>query len=159
MGDTTFAHGGSGYVLSNAAMQRLLGGEGGGLAVAREWDSRIKGVCCGDLALGMALREKGVSVTVAHPLLNGYKPSSFTYGPGQHWCQPVVTMHHVVPAEVSAVWRFERRREMLGEGANVRLSFLRDERGADANGLGDGVCGAVSPFCGTAFDGVERGLG
>ena len=117
MGETTFAHGGSGYVLSNAAMQRLLGQEGGGLA--REWDGRMKGVCCGDLALGMALKEKGVAITGAHPLLNGYKPASFTYGPGQHWCQPVVTMHHVLPAEVSAVWRFERRREMLGEGKNV----------------------------------------
>ncbi|KAE9364076.1 glycosyltransferase family 31 protein [Stipitochalara longipes BDJ] len=106
VGGTTFAH-------------EVVGTGGGGLA--REWDKRMKGVCCGDLALGIALKEKGVGITVAHPLLNGYKPASFTYGPGQHWCQPVVTMHHVLPAEVSAVWRFERRREMLGEGANVTV--------------------------------------
>ena len=122
MGGIDFAHGGSGYVLSNAAMNRLLGPEMKE-GVAAKWDAKMKGHCCGDVALGEALKEKGVEITVAHPLLNGYKPATFTYGPGQHWCQPVVSMHHVLPAEVSAVWQFERRREMLVEGANVR-TFL-----------------------------------
>lgn len=113
VGDTAFAHGGSGYVLSNAAMNKLLGPEQP-QGLAASWDSKMKGVCCGDLALGIALKEKGVHITVAHPLLNGYKPTTFTYGPDNHWCQPVVTMHHIVPHEISAVWRYERRREMLG---------------------------------------------
>jgi hypothetical protein len=121
LGDTAFAHGGSGYVLSNAAMNILLGpDQPQGLAAS--WDSKMKGVCCGDLALGIALKEKGVHLTVAHPLLNGYKPTTFTYGPNNHWCQPVVTMHHIVPHEISAVWRYERRREMLGI-TNVRPFF------------------------------------
>ncbi len=113
IGDTAFAHGGSGYVLSNAAMNKLLGPEQP-QGLAASWDSKMKDVCCGDLALGIALKEQGVNINVAHPLLNGYKPTTFTYGPDNHWCQPVVTMHHILPHEVSAIWRFERRREMLG---------------------------------------------
>jgi len=119
LGGIAFAHGGSGYVLSNAAMNKLLGPEQP-QGLAASWDTRMEGFCCGDLALGTALHEKGVFITVAHPLLNGYKPTTFTYGPNNHWCQPVVTMHHVLPHEISAIWRYERRREMLTERPNVR---------------------------------------
>ncbi|KAE8442196.1 hypothetical protein EG329_003725 [Mollisiaceae sp. DMI_Dod_QoI] len=115
----SFAHGGSGYILSNAAMNKLLGPEQP-QGLAASWDSRMKDVPYGDLALAMALKEKGVPLTVGHPLLNGYKPSTFTYGLNNHWCQPVVTMHHVVPHEVSSVWRYERQREQLGM-ANTTL--------------------------------------
>jgi hypothetical protein len=120
-GSVAFAHGGSGYVLSNAAMNRLLGPEQP-QGLAASWDQRMKGYCCGDIGLGEALQEKGVLITVAHPLVNGYKPTTFTYGPDNHWCQPVVTMHHVLPHEVSSVWRYERRREMLMGKPNVRRS-------------------------------------
>ncbi|KUJ17250.1 uncharacterized protein LY89DRAFT_718892 [Mollisia scopiformis] len=107
-----FAHGGSGYILSNAAMNKFLGpDQPQGLAAS--WDARMAGLSFGDLALGIALKEKGVTLSIAHPLLNGYKPSTFTYGPGSHWCQPVVTMHHIAPSEVSSVWRYERKRELL----------------------------------------------
>lgn len=129
IGDTVFAHGGSGYVLSNAAMNRLLGGEMSS-GLAKSWDSRMDTVCCGDLALGIALKEKGVGVTMAHPMLNGFRPRTYPYGPGEHWCQPVVTMHHMSPSEVSAAWRFERRREVLLENRNVRnrREYLLDHR-------------------------------
>lgn len=118
VGGTAFGHGGSGYVLSNAAMNRLLGPDQP-QGLAAEWDGKMGEVCCGDLALGIALKEKGVGVKGAHPLLNGEKPSTFSYGPREHWCQPVVTMHHVLPHEISAIWRYERRREMLGGDLNV----------------------------------------
>jgi hypothetical protein len=70
--------------------------------------------------------EGGGGISVADPLLNGYKLASFAYGPGEHWCQPVVTVQHVLLVEASAVWQFERR---SGGGrcwlrANVRASSL-----------------------------------
>ncbi|KAH7312812.1 hypothetical protein BKA65DRAFT_372553, partial [Rhexocercosporidium sp. MPI-PUGE-AT-0058] len=106
LGGMPFVHGGSGYFLSNAAMNKLLGpDQPQGLAAS--WDNH----CCGDLALAIALKEKGVNVQGAGPMLHGEKPATFSYGPGELWCQPVVTMHHVLPHEVSAIWRFERRRE------------------------------------------------
>ncbi|RDW76040.1 hypothetical protein BP5796_06861 [Coleophoma crateriformis] len=97
-GSIAFAHGGSGYVISNAAMNKLLG-PAQPEDIAARWDSRLQGVCCGDMALADALHAKGVDLTGAHPFFNGYKPTTLTYGPQQHWCQPVVTMHHVVPAD------------------------------------------------------------
>ncbi|TAQ86255.1 hypothetical protein B7494_g5433 [Chlorociboria aeruginascens] len=118
-----FGHGGSGYVLSNAAMNRLLGPEQP-QGVAASWDKRMKDKCCGDYALGIALTEKGVNVTNARPLLNGFKPTTLPYGPKAHWCQPVVTMHHLLPHEVSAIWRFERRREILGNTQAATFSEL-----------------------------------
>ncbi|KAF8849292.1 hypothetical protein BDZ45DRAFT_752938 [Acephala macrosclerotiorum] len=118
-GGVQFAHGGSGYILSNAAMNKLLGpDQPQGLAAS--WDARMKDTPYGDKAVGIALKEKGVLLSVAHPMMNGYKPSTFTYGPKNHWCQPVVTMHHIMPHEVSNVWRYERQREMLGM-ANTTL--------------------------------------
>ncbi|KAH6717409.1 hypothetical protein BKA61DRAFT_322903 [Leptodontidium sp. MPI-SDFR-AT-0119] len=120
LGGEAFAHGGSGYVLSNAAMNKLLGpDQPQGLAAS--WDKRMKSHCCGDLALAIALKEKGVDVQGAGPMLHGEKPATFSYGPGELWCQPVVTMHHVLPHEVSAIWRFERRREVLEPLANETI--------------------------------------
>ncbi|CZR69243.1 uncharacterized protein PAC_19143 [Phialocephala subalpina] len=114
-----FAHGGSGYILSNAAMNKLLGPDQP-QGVAAGWDARMKDTPYGDMAVGIALKEKGVQLSVAHPMMNGYKSSTFTYGPNNHWCQPVVTMHRIAPHEVSNVWRYERQRELLGM-ANATL--------------------------------------
>lgn len=139
MGPTYFAHGGSGYVLSNAAMNRLMGPEQP-RGLAASWDTKMDGECrlclgiifftpklilwtgCGDVALAKALKEQGVKLTQAHPFLNGYRPSTFTYGPNYHWCQPVITMHHLVPHEISSVWRFERQRELILKDLNVCTS-------------------------------------
>ncbi|XMA16770.1 hypothetical protein WAI453_009561 [Rhynchosporium graminicola] len=120
LGGQAFAHGGSGYVLSNAAMNKLLG-EDQPQGLAGSWDKRMKQHCCGDLALAIALKEKGVDVQGAGPMVHGEKPATFSYGPGELWCQPVVTMHHVLPHEVSAIWRFERRREVLEPLANETI--------------------------------------
>jgi hypothetical protein len=77
---------------------------------------------CGDVALAKSLKEQGVKLTQAHPLLNGDKPSTFSYGPNDHWCQPVITMHGLVPQEISMVWRFERQRELILNDLNVCAS-------------------------------------
>ena len=78
---TDFAHGGSGYVLSHVAMNKLLGPDQP-RGLASRWDSRVEGLCCGGHALGVALKEKDIHSLP--PLFNGYKPSTFTYGPDNH---------------------------------------------------------------------------
>uniref|UniRef100_A0A0B7JSB0 Glycosyltransferase family 31 protein n=1 Tax=Bionectria ochroleuca TaxID=29856 RepID=A0A0B7JSB0_BIOOC len=55
--------------------------------------------------------EVGTRMKQAHPMFNGEKPSTFPYGLG-HWCEPLLTMHHMSPEEVSRMWQFEQRREM-----------------------------------------------
>lgn len=146
-GGVNFAHGGSGYVLSNAAMNKLLGpDQPQGLAAS--WDERMKGTQFGDFGLAVALKEKGVLLTVGHPLLNGYKPNTFTYGPGSHWCQPVVTMHHILPSEVSSVWRYERQRELHGmtNVSGVLKICIK------LTSLGYCVCRFIYAFRGATFD-------
>lgn len=72
--------------------------------------------CCGDVVLALALREVGVEPRGMYPLLNGEKPRGMAFGPGSMWCQGVVSMHHVLPMEISDLWRFEREREERGVG-------------------------------------------
>ncbi|KAJ8068565.1 hypothetical protein OCU04_002279 [Sclerotinia nivalis] len=55
-GETYFAQGGSGYILSNSAINMLLGPEQP-KGLAASWDVKMDGECCGDVALAKALYE------------------------------------------------------------------------------------------------------
>jgi hypothetical protein len=114
-------------------------------------------MCCGDQALGTALKEKGVFVKGAHPFLNGDKPTTLTYGPHDHWCQPVVTLHHMLPKEISSLWRFERQRELLLENPNVSpLTF--GKRISLTLLQGNDILGSVLSFCRAPLEGITRQL-
>lgn len=104
--DHPFAHGGSGYVISGAMMKKMVGNIPG---IAARYDERAMSECCGDLLLSLAVHEAGGKVQQAHPMFNGEKPSTLPYGPG-HWCEPLLTMHHMNPEEVSMVWQYEQTR-------------------------------------------------
>lgn len=52
--DFPFAHGGSGYILSQATMWDLAGSHAG---IANSYDMTAKDSCCGDYVLGLALNE------------------------------------------------------------------------------------------------------
>lgn len=55
-----FGHGGSGYVLSGAAMTAFAGNNPG---IATKYDMRVKEQCCGDYVFAMALKENaGVGI-------------------------------------------------------------------------------------------------
>ncbi|KAJ0125242.1 glycosyltransferase family 31 protein [Diaporthe amygdali] len=102
-----FAHGGSGYVLSGAAMKEFAGQNPG---IANKYDAQIKDVCCGDYMFAISLNDTvGLMVESLWPLINGEKPSTFPFG-SRHWCNPIATMHHMSSEEVSAFWEFERQR-------------------------------------------------
>ena len=59
--DYPFAHGGSGYILSRAAMEAFVGEHP---RVANEYDEDVHNHCCGDFLLAKALNETaGVPVT------------------------------------------------------------------------------------------------
>ncbi|KAI1084591.1 hypothetical protein F5B20DRAFT_591626 [Whalleya microplaca] len=104
--DFRFGHGGSGYLLSGAAMKDFVGNHSG---VANKFDLRIKDFCCGDYMMGIALNETiGLEVEQAWPTMNGEKPYTIPFDSRQ-WCHPVVTMHHMDPEEISSFFRFEER--------------------------------------------------
>ncbi|KAN0089971.1 glycosyltransferase family 31 protein [Hyaloscypha variabilis] len=103
-----FAHGGSGIVMSRAAVFELVG-ERASMAV--RWDERIRERCCGDLVLGLALKEHGIELLDTWPLMSGETPASLPFGPGtpEYMCKPALTMHHLSPADMRELAGFEQR--------------------------------------------------
>ncbi|KAL6864125.1 glycosyltransferase family 31 protein [Trichoderma novae-zelandiae] len=101
-----FGHGGSGYVVSSAAMRSFFGcGQ-----VANGWDEAIKNECCGDVVFAKAMKEAiGIEVNNTWPTINGEKPFTIPYSE-EEWCQPITTMHHVGSEELSRLYAFERER-------------------------------------------------
>lgn len=54
LNDFPFGHGGSGYVVSKAAMEDLVGGHPG---IGNMYDARASNECCGDYVFAMAIKE------------------------------------------------------------------------------------------------------
>ncbi|OTA99862.1 glycosyltransferase family 31 protein [Hypoxylon sp. CI-4A] len=97
--DFHFAHGGSGYILSQATMKHLAVTHSG---LANQYDMKAKELCCGDYVLGLALNKTlGIGLEHAWPTINGENPHTIPYGP-REWCHPLVTMHHMDPEDVSS---------------------------------------------------------
>lgn len=107
LGSQVFAHGGSGYILSGVAMHDFIGRNP---EMVEEFDATVKDSCCGDAHLAKFLEEKGnIKVKGVWPMINGEKPNTLPFGT-QHWCHPVMTMHHMTPEEVSTFWQYEQQR-------------------------------------------------
>ncbi|KAI4860355.1 glycosyltransferase family 31 protein [Hypoxylon rubiginosum] len=108
IGGTPFAHGGSGYIISGTLLKHLIEYHPG---VVKQYNVKGANECCGDLMLAQALDEyESVKIRQAWPMINGEKPSTLPYGPG-HWCEPILTMHHMNAEEISSVWQFEQTRK------------------------------------------------
>lgn len=116
-----FAHGGSGYLLSKAAMAELVGGDAEELAVHYE-RSAIRH-CCGDQELAKTLFQKGINVSNVWPMINGEQANSMPLGPSQ-WCQPLITMHHMSPEEINDMWQYEGQREHPSVCTLFVISFV-----------------------------------
>ncbi|KAG6001578.1 hypothetical protein E4U54_001043 [Claviceps lovelessii] len=107
LGQLPFGHGGSGYLVSQAAMHAMFHGKEN---VANKWDDATQHTCCGDAMFSQALKdETGIEVVNAWPVINGEKPHTIPYADDE-WCQPITTMHHVSAEEVSELYAFEKER-------------------------------------------------
>ena len=116
--DIEFAHGGSGYIISQAAIQA---GVGDHPEIATHYDKDVHSICCGDAMIGRVLLDVDIKLSKAWPMINGEKPSTLPFATN-HWCQPVLTMHHLTAQEVSQVWNFEQARK--ARGIKVSREFL-----------------------------------
>ncbi|RFU27329.1 hypothetical protein B7463_g8995, partial [Scytalidium lignicola] len=108
----SFAHGGSGIILSGVALAKFAKDKPG---IAPKYDEKLLSLAYGDQMLMKALADVGVDFTKVWPMLQAEKPSTIPFGAGpdsgtRHWCQPIVTMHHITSDEASAIWRFEQQR-------------------------------------------------
>lgn len=102
-----FLHGGSGILASRATMENYAVTHQG---IASRWNDKIHNECCGDYVLARALDECGIQITNAWPSINGESPSTIPFN-DKHWCQPVVTLHHMSSEEVQTFYQFEARRK------------------------------------------------
>ncbi|KAF5018536.1 hypothetical protein F66182_9470 [Fusarium sp. NRRL 66182] len=104
-----FAHGGSGYVIHGETIKKMVEIPD----LAHKYDLMATHECCGDYLMSLAVMETGKKVRQAHPMFNGEKPVTLPFS-NNHWCEPLLTMHHMNPEEVSAAWHFEKTREKKG---------------------------------------------
>ena len=75
-----FAHGGSGFVLSGAAMSRFAEGDPD---VASRYDEDMKNEGFGDYLLTKALQDKDIELTYHWPVLQAEKPATIPFGLAQ----------------------------------------------------------------------------
>lgn len=122
--DNIFAHGGSGMVVSLAAMSQSVGKST--KEWMKQWGSAALNECCGDYLLSRAFKSFGINVTSAYPLLQGDNVALAPLMPDL-WCRPVVTMHHVKPIHVASYWALaEYSMQQVAEGKRNHSLLWRD---------------------------------
>ena len=109
--DIEFAHGGTGYVISNAAMKVAVGDHLE--EIGEKYNKEVQDICCGDRMIARVLLDQGINLTRAWPMFNGEKPITVPFKDNS-WCQPFITMHHMTAQEVSQVWNYQQQRKAKG---------------------------------------------
>ncbi|KAK4613225.1 hypothetical protein CLAFUW4_09050 [Fulvia fulva] len=109
IGDTTFAHGGSGIVMSRKAADTLEAARynAGKELYDEKWEEQTALSCCGDGIVAEAFMAVEIPLTPAWPLIQGETINTVDFT-GHHWCTPPITFHHVTPIEVDNHWKFEK---------------------------------------------------
>ena len=104
LNDMAFAHGGTGYVLSNSAVRKVVDDRAKRLDV---YDKMTQDEWAGDFVLARALKNVGISLTPSWPMAQGETPSSLDYSK-RLWCYPVISYHHMTASEINEMWYFEQ---------------------------------------------------
>ncbi|GAP83506.1 putative glycosyltransferase family 31 protein [Rosellinia necatrix] len=122
-----FAHGGSGFVLSRPALQRVSAHWRAHRAEIEQ--ATLKG-WAGDMILGKAMKDAGVDMFWAYPHLQGDSLTALDWAVEKlerpAWCYAPATFHHMDADEVAALWQFEQtwHRRHPGGGAPPRFRDL-----------------------------------
>lgn len=116
MGDSLFAHGGSGFVASQPAMLLAVQHYSENKA---EVEALTDKQWAGDYVLGKSFGDAGVSCTDAWPHFQGDYPGLVAYagpdgryGPAaslREWCVPTISYHHMSSDMIQDFWDFEQR--------------------------------------------------
>ncbi|KAG9950961.1 carboxylesterase family protein-like protein, partial [Aureobasidium melanogenum] len=115
IGDTVFAHGGSGFIVSQPAMRMVVEQYA---AHKAEIETYTDGHWAGDCVLGKVFTQAGVKFTDAWPVMQGDYPGLVAYArpdgrpiadPKKRvWCYPTVSYHHVSPDMIDDLWSYEQ---------------------------------------------------
>ncbi|KNG47087.1 glycosyltransferase family 31 protein [Stemphylium lycopersici] len=116
IGGILFAHGGSGFVLSAAAMRKVTEQRDAHLA---EYDDYTAENWAGDMVLGKVLKDAGVPLYWAYPHFQGDPVSSFDHNVSKiertPWCYAPITYHHMRNVDIHRFWNFEQTRKQDGK--------------------------------------------
>lgn len=121
----SFSHGGSGFILSGAALSKFWDDDSD---IVARYDIVAQNEQFGDFVLMKALKERDIEFTHVWPMLQAETPSTIPYGPGpdngvRHFCQPVITMHHITAEVASSIWSYELQRSDVNVCFYTSLSF------------------------------------
>ncbi len=114
-GECVFAHGGSGFIVSQPALRAVVD-------FYSDHKTEIEVFTdtqwAGDYVLGKAFMDAGVPFTGIWPLVHGESTGHTIFAklgsPGvlkeemEVWCYPAATYHHMAPAAIKSLWRFEQ---------------------------------------------------
>ncbi|CEJ58229.1 hypothetical protein PMG11_06894 [Penicillium brasilianum] len=110
IGDVIFAHGGSGFVLSHAALHAVAEYHSGQVD---RWNYLTETQWAGDCVLGMALGQVGVDLTWSWPHFTTqsvWEQDALGEAFGKvQWCYPALTFHHMMPTDIDRLYEFDRR--------------------------------------------------
>ncbi|KAF9698869.1 hypothetical protein EKO04_003308 [Ascochyta lentis] len=109
-----FAHGGSGFVLSRGALNKLMArgrmfAENHHFPGTHFFGEKAAESCCGDELLAQVLKKSGVPLRGYWPMFNGDKPPTIRFGPEQ-WCDAIMTMHHLHEEDFTGLSQWEQAR-------------------------------------------------
>ncbi|OAL52675.1 hypothetical protein IQ07DRAFT_671258 [Pyrenochaeta sp. DS3sAY3a] len=111
---TVFAHGGSGYILSRAALDKIMAlgrmfGENKHFPGTHFFGVDVANQCCGDEVLAQVLKKSGVPLRGYWPMFNGEKPLTVRFNREQ-WCEAIITMHHLEEDDFTRLTQWEGAR-------------------------------------------------
>ncbi|KAH8727011.1 hypothetical protein GQ44DRAFT_738727 [Phaeosphaeriaceae sp. PMI808] len=111
---TVFAHGGSGFILSRSALDKIMAfgrmfGENKHFPGTHFFGQDVKKQCCGDEVLAQVLKKSGVPLRGYWPMFNGEKPTSLRFDKEQ-WCEAIITMHHLTEVDFTQLTKWEAAR-------------------------------------------------
>ncbi|ODM18527.1 hypothetical protein SI65_06399 [Aspergillus cristatus] len=109
--DVIFAHGGSGFIVSNPAMKRVVDEYS---VKSNEIHAYTAGHWAGDCVLGKILLDVGVPLHFSWPMLQNTAVAELDeFSPDFYrrpWCYPAVAFHHLSALDIQSLWEFEQKR-------------------------------------------------
>jgi hypothetical protein len=128
VGGVPFAHGGSGFVVSQPALRMVVNHYA---AHKAEIEKFTDSHWAGDCVLGKAFMDSGIALTNAWPAMQGDYPGIVQYteavrrdeDTSRLWCGISVSYHHMSTAMIKELWMFEQ--DWAAKNDPVRRLFVK----------------------------------
>jgi hypothetical protein len=104
IGDVEFAHGGSGYIVSQAAAKVLANEDE---EKAKEHINFAAHECCGDMVIAHAFHDNNIALNGSWPNIQGSRPDTLDYD-NNKWCHAAMTFHHTTAEQTEKLWELDR---------------------------------------------------